>query len=63
MGFGSFLSGVVRAVVDTALLPVEVAKDVVTIGGALADEREPYTLQRLKKVGRDLDSLPERIDE
>jgi hypothetical protein len=43
----SLTKAVVGVVVET---PIAVVKDVVTMGGALTDEDEPYTSQSLKKV-------------
>lgn len=41
----------VRTIVNTAMLPVEVAKDVLTLGGVCTKgELEPYTAERLKKL-------------
>lgn len=44
-----------KAVANVALTPVEVVKDIVTVGGLSTDEKEPYTIQRLKKAGKCLD--------
>lgn len=49
------LGKLIGAVIDTALVPVELAKDVVTLGGAMTEEDEPYTLTRLKRVVRKVD--------
>lgn len=44
----------VRTVVNVAMLPVEVVKDVVTLGGVCTKgELEPYTAERLKKLADD----------
>jgi len=43
----------VRTVVNTALLPVAVAKDVVTLGGIGRDQPEPYTVQQLKTIKKE----------
>lgn len=48
--FGSFI----KAVANVAVTPIEVAKDVITLGGSLNDEPEPYTVQRLKKANEHL---------
>lgn len=48
--FGSLL----EAVLDTATLPIDVAKDVVTMGGAMTERQEPYTFSKLKKIDRDI---------
>lgn len=42
-----------RAAVDTVTLPVSVAADVVTLGGALVDRKEPYTVSKAKRLGND----------
>jgi hypothetical protein len=40
---------IVRTIVNVAALPVEVVKDVVTLGN-IASGDEPYTLQRIEKL-------------
>lgn len=50
--FGKLLG----AAIDTALVPVELAKDAVTLGGTITDEDEPYTLSRLKRAMKKIDS-------
>lgn len=40
----------VRTVVNTALVPVAVVKDVLTLGGIATEEDEPYTAQALQKL-------------
>jgi hypothetical protein len=51
-----FFSKLTSTVVQIALLPVEAAKDGLTLFGAVTDQREPYTIQRLKKLGRTVGS-------
>lgn len=41
---------IVRTVVNTVTLPVEVVKDVFTLGGIATEQRKPYTLQQLEKI-------------
>lgn len=41
---------VVRTVVNTALIPVAVAKDVLTLGGVATGEPAPYTVQQIEKL-------------
>lgn len=41
---------IVRTVVNTAMLPVEIVKDVYTLGGVITEQRKPYTLQRLEQL-------------
>jgi hypothetical protein len=57
MGFFSDLTSVV---IQTALLPVEVAKDVVTMGGIMTDQSKPYTARRIGKV---FDKIEGAIDD
>ena len=45
----SLFGKLVRTVVNVAVLPVEVVKDVVTLGN-IASGDEPYTVQRLKQL-------------
>ena len=45
---------IVRTIVNTVALPVEVVKDVVTLGN-IASGDEPYTVQRLKKLKEEAD--------
>jgi hypothetical protein len=44
---------IVRTVVNTALIPVEVAKDVVTLGGVATDRHQTYTAERIDKLIED----------
>jgi hypothetical protein len=50
MVFGSLL----KLAVDVATLPVAVAADVMTLGGAVMDEDEPYTVQAVKNIVKDV---------
>lgn len=52
----SFFDKLGKTVINLALTPVEVVKDIATLGGAIVDKDEPFTLQRLKKLCEDLDS-------
>lgn len=58
--FGLF-EKIVDVAIDTALLPVDVAKDAVTMGGSLVDEETPYTIQKLGKITKKLDNLTEDV--
>ena len=51
-----------KAVVDTVMLPIDVAKDSVSLGG-LADHRDQsYSFERLHKVRRSLKSAYDELD-
>ena len=41
---------IIRTVVNTALVPVAVVKDVLTLGGIATEQREPYTVQQIEKL-------------
>ena len=43
----------VRTVVNTALLPVAIVKDVCTLGGVSVDEEKPFTVQQIEKIKRE----------
>lgn len=48
-----------KAAIGTVLLPVEVVKDVATLGGSLTDEDEPYTVKRLENISKNIDKALE----
>ncbi len=50
--FGSLL----KAAVGVVVTPVAVVADVVTMGGALSDKDEPYTVTNCKKVYENLEN-------
>ena len=60
-----FFKSLARAGFDAVLLPVEIVKDVATMGNSLADHTgyaEPFTWQRLKKIGRDLEDARDALE-
>ena len=55
---GDFMFGkLLEAVVKTAVLPVSVVADVVTVGGAITDKDEPYTVTAIKDIAEDIDEI------
>ena len=48
-----------QSVLNLAVVPLEIVKDVVTMGGVLTDEKKPYTLKRLEKAQEKLDEALE----
>lgn len=46
----SLFGQLVRTVVNVVALPVEVVRDVVTLGGVATGQETPYTVQRLEKL-------------
>ena len=63
MGFLGSLASLTKAVVDTALTPIEVVKDVVTLGGLTSDKGRSYTIDRLGKLKENLENSYERLDD
>lgn len=53
------LTNTAKAALGIVTLPLDVAADVVTLGGSLTDKRQPYTAQKLGQV---FDNLEEAID-
>ena len=48
-----FLEKTIRLAANVVTLPVSVVADAVTLGGALNDRDEPYTVSKGKRVVRD----------
>lgn len=53
------LTKTVKLAVNVATLPVSVAADVVTMGGAMTDRDEPYTAAHAKRVMTNVEDLAE----
>lgn len=41
---------IVRTVVNVATLPLAVVKDVLTLGGVITENGEPYTVEKLRQI-------------
>jgi hypothetical protein len=52
------LGKLVKLTINTATLPLNVAKDIVTFGGAITEE-ESSTLKKLRKLSDDIEELDE----
>jgi len=48
--------GLFDAISEMVKLPFDIAKDVVTMGGALTEEDKPSTVKRLEKSYEELDN-------
>lgn len=55
MGLFDVLEGVTKAVVGVVATPIDVAADLITLGGSLSDQEKPYTAQRVEKIMENLD--------
>lgn len=51
----------VKVVANVATLPVSVAADAVTLGGALNDRKEPYTQSKGRRIIEDARDIAEEI--
>jgi hypothetical protein len=57
-----FFGSLTKTVLDVVVLPVEIVKDVATLGGSLTDEKEPYTMQRLRQANKDMNKTIDSLD-
>jgi hypothetical protein len=48
---------------DVVTAPIEVVKDVVTLGGLNTDQDESYTSKRLKRLADDAEEVRDEVDE
>ena len=48
-------SALTKIIIDTALLPVAVIKDVLTLGGVTTDQPMSYTAQKIDDIKQDAD--------
>lgn len=48
---------------DVVTLPVSAAVDVVTLGGALVDRDEPYTVSKAKRLGNEAGKVVKALAE
>ena len=57
--FGTLL----RTTIHVVTLPVDVVKDVATMGGVLTDKDEPYTAEKARKIKRDTEDVADEVDD
>ena len=57
--FGKLL----KTTFDVVTLPISIVKDVVTLGGALTDQDDPYTLRHLSDVDDDLGEVKSELND
>jgi len=58
-----FLTQFTKSVLDVVVTPVTIVADVVTMGGVLTDKDEPYTATQAKKILKDVQDLPDSVDD
>jgi hypothetical protein len=59
----SIFGKLLKTALDVATSPVAVVKDVVTLGGAITEQRKPYTAQKLEQIGEDVEEIREELDD
>ena len=57
------LGSLLKTTIHVATTPLEVVKDVVTMGGVLTEQDEPYTVQRGKKLVDDMKEGEDEVDD
>lgn len=57
--FGKLL----KTTIDIATTPIDIVKDVATLGGSLTDEDKPYTQKKLERLGNDLEEIRDEVDD
>lgn len=58
----SILGKLAKGIIDIATLPIDVVKDVATLGGVNTDKEEPYTWSKLKKIQKDGEDIYNELD-
>jgi hypothetical protein len=53
------LKNVTKAIVGVATIPLDVAADVVTLGGACNDKKRPYTAEKISSI---MENLGKAVD-
>lgn len=52
-----FINSLAKTAVNVASLPIAAAADIVTLGGALTDNSQSYTVDKIEKLIEDLQSI------
>lgn len=52
----------IKSTFDVVTLPIDVVKDVATLGGTLTDNDEPYTSKKIERLGDDLEEVRDELD-
>ena len=55
------LGTLLRTAIHVTTTPIDVVKDVVTMGGLLTDQEDSYTMQKARKLERDLSDLEDDV--
>jgi hypothetical protein len=58
----SILGKILKTGLDVVTTPIDVVKDVATMGGALTGEQETYTGKKIRRLGEDLEEIRDEVD-
>lgn len=58
----SIFGKLLKTGLDVVTSPIDVVKDVVTLGGAVTGERQTYTGKKIERLGDDLEEIREEVD-
>jgi hypothetical protein len=53
----SLFGSILKTAIDVVTTPVDVVKDIASLGGTLTDQDESYTVKKLKKLDKDLKDI------
>jgi hypothetical protein len=59
----SIFGKLLKTTLDVVTTPVAVLKDVATLGGAITDQRKPYTAQKLDQLGDDVEEIRDELND
>lgn len=59
----SIFGKLTAAIFETALLPIEIVKDVATMGGVTVGNEETYTGKRLRGISSDIEGAIDEMKE
>lgn len=58
----SIFGKILKTGFDVITTPIDVVKDVATLGGALSGESQTYTGKKLARIGDDLEEIRDEAD-
>jgi hypothetical protein len=59
----SIFGKILKTGFDIVTTPIDVVKDVASMGGVLTDQRESYTTQKLKRLQNDAEEIRDELDD
>ena len=59
----SIFGKLLKTGLDVVTTPIDVVKDVATLGGAVNGEQETYTGKKLRRLNQDLEEVRDELDD